>query len=219
MSLKQMLSLFAPSLALVLALGPSDAPGAAADRKSKVILFLGDSLTAGYGVSLDQAFPSLIQQRIDAKGWNFKVVNAGQSGDTTAGGLGRIDWLLRQPIDILVLELGANDGLRGLPVEAAKNNLQAIIDKARKRYPSVKVVLMGMRLPPNLGKDYAAAFNSIFPELASKKKTVLVPFLLEGIGGVPRLNLPDGIHPTAEGHRMIAANVWRVLEPVLRSML
>lgn len=186
---------------------------------AKVILFFGDSLTAGYGVDPTQAFPALIQAKIDSRGWNFRVINAGLSGETTAGGLRRIDWVLQRPIDVLVLELGANDGLRGLPVEAAKQNLQAIIDRTRHKYPQVKIVLAGMQLPANLGRPYTARFRAIFPELAANNNATLIPFLLAGVGGVPALNLPDGIHPTAEGHKIVAENVWKVLEPLLRSML
>jgi acyl-CoA thioesterase-1 len=185
---------------------------------AKVILFFGDSLTAGYGLEPAQAFPALIQEKINAHGWNFRVVNAGLTGETTAGGLRRIDWVLQRPVDVLVLELGANDGLRGLPVEGAKQNLQAIIDRTKSRYPHVRVVLAGMQMPSNLGRDYTARFRAIFPELAEANKTALIPFILEGVGSVPRLNLPDGIHPTPEGHKIVAENAWKVLEPVLRAM-
>lgn len=185
----------------------------------KVILFLGNSLTAGYGVEPSQAFPALIQQRIDSRGWNFRIVNAGQSGDTSAGGLSRLDWLLRTAIDVLVVELGANDGLRGIPVDVTRKNLQAIIDRTKKRYPRVKVVVAGMQVPPNLGPEYGKQFRSIFPELARRNRAELIPFLLDGVGGAPGLNFPDGIHPTARGHEAVASNVWKVLEPLLRSLL
>ena len=182
------------------------------------ILFLGDSITAGYGLEPAQAYPALIQNKIDAKRWPFKVINAGQSGDTTAGGLSRMDWLLRSPIDVLVLELGGNDGLRGLPAATTRKNLQAIIDRAREKYPDAKIVLAGMRVPPNMGRDYAKQFDAIFADIAKKNKAALVPFVLEGVGGVAALNLPDGIHPTAKGHEIVAANVWKVLEPILRPL-
>ncbi len=185
---------------------------------AKIILFFGDSLTAGYGLDPAQAFPALIQEKINARGWNFRAINAGLSGETTAGGLRRIDWVLQRPIDVLVLELGANDGLRGLPLEGAKQNLQAIIDRTKDKYPWVKVVLVGMQVPSNLGPDYPSRFRAIFPELAAANGAVLIPFLLEGVGGVPQLNLPDGIHPTPAGHKIVAENVWKVLEPVLRTM-
>jgi acyl-CoA thioesterase I len=184
----------------------------------RVILFLGDSITAGYGLDLDQAFPALIQEKIDAKSWNFKVVNAGQSGDTSAGGLNRLDWLLKNRVDILILELGANDGLRGLPAETTRKNLQAIIDRTKGKYPEAKVIVAGMKVPPNMGGDYGRKFEAVFADLAKKNKAVLIPFVLEGVGGSRELNLADGIHPTAKGHEIVATNVWKVLEPVLRSL-
>jgi acyl-CoA thioesterase-1 len=184
----------------------------------RVILFLGDSITAGYGLDPDQAFPALIQGKIDAKVWNFKVVNAGQSGDTSAGGLNRLDWLLKNRVDILILELGANDGLRGLPAETTRKNLQAIIDRTKGKYPEAKVIVAGMKVPPNMGGDYGRKFEAVFVDLAKKNKAVLIPFVLEGVGGSRELNLADGIHPTAKGHEIVAANVWKVLEPVLRSL-
>jgi acyl-CoA thioesterase-1 len=184
----------------------------------KIILFLGDSITAGYGLEPSQAYPALIQEKIDAKRWQFKVVNAGQSGDTTAGGLSRMDWLLRNRVDVLVLELGGNDGLRGLPVEMTRKNLQAIIDRTRAKYPAAKVILAGMMVPPNMGRDYGQKFEAIFRDVAKKNKAALIPFVLEGVGGVRELNLSDGIHPTAKGHEIVALNVWKVLEPVLKSL-
>ena len=188
----------------------------AVDRKT--ILFLGNSLTAGYGLDRAQAFPALIQEKIDSMGWNFEVINAGQGGDTTAGGLRRLDWLFRRKIHVLVLELGANDGLRGMIPKVTRHNLQAIIDRAKEHYPNVKIVLAGMRLPPNLGEDYGIRFRAIFPDLAKKNGALLIPYLLEGVGGVPELNLLDGIHPGAEGHKIVAENVWKVMKPILRSM-
>jgi len=182
------------------------------------ILFLGDSITAGYGLEPAQAYPALIQNKINTKRWPFKVINAGQSGDTTAGGLSRMDWLLRNHIDVLVLELGGNDGLRGLPAETTRKNLQAIIERSREKYPDVKIILAGMQVPPNMGRDYAKQFNAIFADIAKKNKAALVPFVLEGVAGIATLNLPDGIHPTAKGHEIVAANVWKVLEPLLRSL-
>ncbi|MBI3798016.1 MAG: arylesterase [Deltaproteobacteria bacterium] len=182
---------------------------------AKTLLFFGDSLTAGYGLDPSQAFPALIQEKINALGWNFRVSNAGVSGETTAGGLRRIDWVLQRPVDVFVLELGANDGLRGLPLDGAKQNLQAIIDRTRNKYPSVKVVLVGMQVPTNLGRDYTSRFRAIFPELATANKAALIPFLLEGVASIPELNLPDGIHPTPAGQKIVAENVWKVLEPVL----
>jgi acyl-CoA thioesterase-1 len=189
--------------------------GAAPQR---VILFLGDSITAGYGLEPSEAYPALIQEKINATKWPFKVINAGQSGDTSAGGLNRMNWLLKNRIDVLVLELGGNDGLRGLPVETTRKNLQAIIDRTRTKYPSVKVVLAGMMVPPNMGRDYGQKFSAIFPALAKKNNAALIPFILEKVAGVRDLNLPDGIHPTAKGHEIIANNVWRVVQPILRSL-
>jgi acyl-CoA thioesterase I len=180
------------------------------------IVFFGNSLTAGYGLDPSESFPSLLQQKIDSLKLPYKVVNAGVSGETTAGGAARIDWVLKQPMDVFVLELGANDGLRGLPVAETKKNLQIIIDKVKQKRPQAKVVIAGMQVPPNMGVDYAKAFNSIFHDLATSNKIALIPFLLEGVGGVRELNLPDGIHPTAQGQKIVAANVWRVLEPQLQ---
>lgn len=186
--------------------------------QSGVILFLGDSITAGNGLELSQAFPALIQQKIDAKGWRFRAVNAGQSGDTSAGALDRLNWLLKNPVEVLVLELGGNDGLRGLPVEATRKNLQLLIDRTKEKYPSAKIVIAGMKVPPNMGREYGDKFEAIYADLAKKNKAPLIPFILEGVGGVPALNLPDGIHPTAKGQEIVAATVWKTLEPVLRSM-
>jgi acyl-CoA thioesterase-1 len=183
-----------------------------------IILFLGNSITAGFGLDPAQAFPALIQKKIDARGWRFQVVNAGQSGDTSAGGLGRLDWLLKNRVDVLILELGANDGLRGLPVETTRKNLQAIIEVTKHKYPEAKVILAGMKIPPNMGGDYGRKFEAVFADLAKKNNAPLIPFILEGVGGVRELNLADGIHPTAKGQEMVAANVWKVLEPILRPL-
>jgi acyl-CoA thioesterase-1 len=186
--------------------------------QAKTVLFFGDSLTAGYGLDPAQAFPALIQAKITARGWDLQVINAGLSGETTAGGLRRIDWVLRRPIAVLVLALGANDGLRGLPLTKAKGNLQAIIDRTRDTYPQVKIVLAGMQVPTNLGREYTTGFRMMFPALAAANHATLIPFLLEGVGGIAALNLPDGIHPNPAGHKIIAENVWQVLEPILRSL-
>jgi acyl-CoA thioesterase-1 len=190
----------------------------AAAPQPKNILFLGDSITAGYGLEPSQAYPALIQEKIDAKKWPFRTVNAGQSGDTSASGLNRLDWLLRSRVDILVLELGGNDGLRGLPPETTRENLQAIIELTRKKYPQVKIILAGMKVPPNMGADYAKKFATIYTDLAKKHDALLIPFVLEHVGGIRELNLPDGIHPTTKGHEIVAANVWKVLEPLLQSL-
>jgi len=201
-------------LSLMLLLGLSDAGPA-----PRVLLFLGDSITAGYGLDPEQAYPALIQEKIDARGWNFRVVNAGQNGDTSAGGLNRLDWLLKNRVDVLVLELGGNDGLRGLPTATTAKNLQAIIDRTKAKYPDAAVIIAGMKVPPNMGGDYARRFETVFTDLAKKNQAVLIPFVLEGVGGVRALNLADGIHPTARGHEIIAATVWKFLEPVLKKSL
>ncbi len=179
------------------------------------ILFLGDSLTAGLGVAETEAYPALIEQKVKEKNLPFTVINAGISGDTTAGGLARLDWVLQKKIDVLVLALGANDGLRGLPMAQTKANLQSIIDRVKTKNREVKIVIVGMQIPPNMGGDYGAAFRAVFPDLARANQTALVPFLLEGVGGNDGLNQADHIHPTAAGHRILADNVWRVLEPLL----
>jgi acyl-CoA thioesterase I len=179
------------------------------------VVVLGDSLAAGYGLDPTESFPALLQKKIDAAGLNFTVVNAGVSGDTSAGGFRRIDWLLRRRIDVLVLELGGNDGLRGIPVEVTRTNLQAIIDRTKQKNPQARIVIAGMQMPPNMGAEYTAAFAKVFPELARANNAALVPFLLEGVGGRPELNLPDLIHPTAGGQKILAENVWKVLKPVL----
>jgi acyl-CoA thioesterase-1 len=181
----------------------------------KTILVLGDSLTAGYGIDVDKAFPAVLQAKIEQESLPYVVVNAGVSGDTTAGGLRRIDWLLRQRINCLILALGANDGLRGVPLEATKSNLQGIINKTRQKYPEAQIIIAGMLVPPNMGPDYFERFRELFKELARENDALLIPFLLDGVAGKSSLNLADGIHPTPEGHEIMAENVWQVLEPVL----
>lgn len=182
---------------------------------SKVILFYGDSLTAGYGLSTDEAFPAIVEKKLNQKGKPTKAVNAGLSGETSAGGLNRLDWVLKQPIDIFVLELGANDGLRGLPLDQTQKNLQAIIDKVRAKYPKAKIVIAGMMVPPNMGPDYTASFRKIFPDLAKKNNAALIPFLLQDVAGNEKLNIADGIHPNVEGHKIVADNVLKVIDPLL----
>ena len=186
-----------------------------AEPERQTIVVLGDSLAAGYGVDLSEAFPALLQKKINAAGWNYTVVNAGVSGDTSAGGLGRIDWLLTRRMDVLILELGGNDGLRGVPVETTRANLQAIMDRVKRKNPAAQMIIAGMQMPPNVGSEYSTAFRRIFPELAERNGAVLIPFLLAGVGGDPRLNLPDRIHPTAAGQQIVAENVWKVLQPFL----
>ena len=182
----------------------------------KTIVFFGDSLTAGYGIDDPaKSFPGLIQQRIEKAGLPYRVVNAGLSGDTTAGGLRRIDWVIRQPIDVFVLELGGNDGLRGVPPEHTRDNLQKIIDRVREKNPQVTIVLAGMQMPANMGAVFTTAFRNTFRDLAEKNQIALIPFILEGVGGQPHLNLPDGVHPTEEGHAIVAETVWKTLGPLL----
>lgn len=198
------------------------APAAAdADETSaaeKVIIFYGNSLTAGYGLEQSEAFPALVQQRLDSLGYNFRVVNAGLSGETTAGGLERLDWVLeRQPVDVFVLELGANDGLRGVDPLATKQNLEAIIDKVRNKNPEAKIILAGMLVPPSMGQAYSQRFSEIYPAIARDKDVALIPFLLEGVAGDPSLNQSDGIHPTAQGQKILAENVWEVLKDLLKT--
>jgi len=181
----------------------------------KTILFFGNSLTAGFGLELSEAFPALIQKKIDEKGLPYKTINAGLSGETTAAGKNRVDWLLKQPVHVFVLELGANDGLRGLTLSETKQNLEEIIKKVKAKNPDVKVVLAGMQVPPNMGERYTNEFRSIFPQLAHSQQAVLIPFLLQGVAGEPSLNLADGIHPTAQGHQIVAETVWTYLEKIL----
>ena len=183
--------------------------------KKKTIVFFGNSLTAGYGLSPSQAFPAVIQKKIDSLGLLYQVINAGVSGETSSGGKTRIDWILRQPVDIFILELGANDGLRGIPLSETRKNLQFIIDKVKAKNPDAKLLFAGMQIPPNMGQKYTTEFRNIYTDLASNNGMTLVPFLLEGVGGETKLNQEDGIHPTAEGHRIVAANLWRQLEKLL----
>lgn len=185
------------------------------NTNTKSILFFGDSLTAGLGVETDEAFPAVIQQKIDSLQLPYQVINAGLSGETTASGKNRVSWILNQSIDIFVLELGANDGLRGIPISETKSNLQAIIDTVMEKNPQAQIILTGMQIPPNMGPEYTAEFKNVFPELAETNNILLIPFLLENVGGVPELNQQDGIHPTVEGHQILAENVWPVLKEVL----
>lgn len=186
------------------------------ETDTKTILFFGNSLTAGYGLEPSLAFPARIQQKVDSLGLAYRVINGGVSGETSAGGNQRIDFVLKQqPISVFVLELGANDGLRGIPLEETKKNLQAIIDKVKAKYPEVKLVMAGMQMPPNMGPFYTKEFRELYPELAKKNNMTLVPFLLEGVADVPQLNLEDGNHPTAEGHQVVAGNVWEAIKDIL----
>ncbi len=181
-----------------------------------VVLCFGTSLTAGLGLAPEESYPALLQRKVDSAGLEFRVVNAGVSGETAAAGLRRIEWLLSQPVAVLVLELGANEALRGQDLADARRNLQEIIDRTRARYPGVRVVVAGMEAPPNLGRGYADEFRELFRNLARENHAALIPFLLDGVAGRAELNQVDGIHPAAEGARVVAATVWRVLEPELR---
>jgi len=183
--------------------------------KKKNIVFFGNSLTAGYGLSPEQAFTYLIQKRIDSLGLPYNVVNAGVSGETSAGGKTRIDWILQQPVDIFVLELGANDGLRGIPLSETRKNLQDIIDSVKTKHRQAKLLFAGMQIPPNMGQKYAGEFRDMFGELATKNSMALIPFLLEGVGGEPDLNQADGIHPNEAGSKIVAENVWKELQKLL----
>ena len=198
---------------------PAAADTASSASHAKTIVFFGNSLTAGYGVNPDQAFPALIGHRIDSLHLPYTVVNAGVSGETSADGRTRIGWVLRQPVDIFILELGGNDGLRGIPLTGTSGtaaNLQAIIDSVKTHYPTATIVIAGMQIPPNMGAAYSNTFKNIFPKLAAVNHAVLIPFLLQNVGGIPSLNQQDGIHPTAAGHRIVAENVWQILEPLLK---
>lgn len=183
--------------------------------ESKVIVFFGNSLTAGMGLDPNEAFPALIQDKLDTLQLSYKIINAGLSGETTASGRNRLDWVLNQKVDIFVLELGANDGLRGIPLSETRNNLQFIIDYVRSKNPNAEIVLAGMQIPPNMGEAYTTEFKNIFPDLAEKNDTGLIPFLLKDVAGIPALNQEDGIHPTKEGHQIIANTVWETLRPLM----
>jgi acyl-CoA thioesterase-1 len=185
------------------------------ESEKDVILFFGNSLTAGMGLEPSEAFPALIQNRLDSLNYDYEVINAGLSGETTASGKNRINWVLNQDVDVFVLELGANDGLRGIPLEETRKNLQDIINTVKEKNPDTKIVLAGMQIPPNMGEEYTTEFRNIFPELAEENNVELIPFLLEGVAGDPELNQQDGIHPTAEGYKIVAGNVWSVLEDVV----
>ena len=183
--------------------------------ETKTMVFFGDSITAGNGLDPDEAYPALIQKKITDAGLPWRVVNAGLSGETTAGGLRRLDWILRQRVDLFVIELGGNDGLRGIPPENSRANLQVMIDRVREKYPNAKIVLAGMQLPTNMGAEHTGKFAAIYPVLAEKNHATLIPFLLAGVGGVPNLNQADGIHPTAQGHVIVAETAWEIIKPML----
>jgi acyl-CoA thioesterase I len=184
--------------------------------KQKTILFFGNSLTAAYGIDQEDGFAGLTQARIDSLGLDYRVVNGGLSGETTAGGLSRLDWFLEDEPAIFVLELGGNDGLRGILPAESKRNLIGIIDKVRGKYPNTEIILAGMQIPPNMGLEYTEEFKSIYPAVAAEKNVTLIPFLLENVGGIPELNLPDGIHPTEEGHKIVFETIWPYIESKIR---
>ncbi|WP_268035455.1 arylesterase [Algoriphagus sp. PAP.12] len=183
--------------------------------EKKTILFFGNSLTAGYGIDQDDSFSGLVQDKIDSLGLNYRVINGGLSGETTAGGLSRLDWFLEDQPEVFVLELGGNDGLRGIQLSETKSNLEKIIDKVRAKFPDTKIILAGMQIPPNMGQEYTDEFKEIYPVVAQEKDVTLIPFLLEGVAGDPELNLPDGIHPTEEGHKIVYKTVWPFIEQSL----
>ena len=195
--------------------GPQPAPAARASKVSVKprIVVLGDSLTAGLGLPVDEAYPSLLQHRVDASGFNYEVVNAGVSGDTSAGGLSRLDWALEGDVRVLIVALGGNDALRALPADELKQNLSRIIERAQAR--RIDVVLAGMEAPPNFGRDYIVTFHQVYPSLASQYHVAFLPFLLDGVAGDIALNQRDGIHPTARGAHIVADNVWTTLKPIL----
>jgi acyl-CoA thioesterase-1 len=198
------------------AVAPPATPAAPAVVDERpVLLFVGTSLTAGYGLDQSDAFPAVFQRKLDDAGLGYRVVNAGVSGETSAGALRRMDWLLRQEVAILVLETGANDGLRGQDPEATRSNIQAIFDRARRQQPPPDLALVAMETLPNYGAHYRRRFRATYPELAEANGAVLIPFLLEGVAGDPKLNQADGIHPTADGQKRVAANIWKALEPLL----
>jgi acyl-CoA thioesterase I len=183
--------------------------------EQKTILFFGNSLTAGYGIDKEDSFAGLTQARLDSLGEDYKVINGGLSGETTAGGLSRLDWFLEDEPEVFVLELGGNDGLRGIQLSETKSNLLAIIDKVRTKYPDTKIILAGMQIPPNMGKEYTDEFRAIYPAVAMEKNVTLIPFLLEGVAGNPELNLPDGIHPTEDGHKIVFRTIWPFIEKLI----
>jgi acyl-CoA thioesterase-1 len=215
----KILSLILPWLALGAAVFPLQSAAAARRESSRVttILVFGDSLSDGFGLTRSQAYPALLTTKLHAAGYRADVINASVSGGTTAGGLQRLPKYLDRKIDVLVLELGINDAFRGVPVDQIRANLQAIIDRTKARNPDVRIVIAGMQLPIMGGDTYVRAFGEMFGELAEKNHAALIPYLLEGVGGDPSLNLPDRIHPNANGHRILADNVWAALEPVLRN--
>ncbi len=188
------------------------------NQNTKTILCFGDSITAGYGLEdTDEAYPNLIQQKIDTLQLDYRVINSGLSGETTAGGKSRISWVLNQKVDVFLLELGANDGLRGVPLSETKANLQSIINSVQEKNPDAQIILAGMQLPPNMGQDYTTEFRELFEDLANSNTIEFIPFILENVGGIEELNQKDGIHPNEKGHQIVAENVWKILKPLITS--
>lgn len=185
-------------------------------QEKKSILFFGDSISAGYGLEPQQAFPAIIQHKIDSLGLNYEVINGGLSGETSAGGLRRINWVLQRDIDIMILELGGNDGLRGIDLSSTKGNLQQIIDRAKAKNPEMEIIIAGMQVPPNLGTDYTKKFQELYPELAEENNIPLIPLILDEVGGRDEFMQPDQIHPNAEGHKVVAETIWEILYPILK---
>lgn len=185
------------------------------NAQSKRILFYGDSITAGYGLDKEQAFPAILQNMADSLNKEWTIINGGLSGETSAGGLRRINWVIQQPIDVFILELGGNDGLRGMSTEDSYENLSKILATVKTKYPNAKLVIAGMQMPPNMGERYTESFSAMYPKLAKAYDAYLIPFILEDVGGIKDLNQADGIHPTAEGHRIIANNLWEDLIKIL----
>lgn len=197
---------------------PSKSSSDSENTDAARVLFLGDSITAGYGIDRANAFPTLLETRLRQAGYTITTIDAGVSGDTSTGGLNRLDWLLQNRVDVLVLELGGNDGLRGIDVALTRSNLGAIVERTREAWPSVEIVIVGMQVPPNLGQEYTSAFASMYPEVASEYDTHFVPFLANGFGDIVHLLQSDGIHPTEDGHRLIADKIEAVLKPLIKGM-
>jgi len=208
---KAMVSVFALLAAFLLTNGLPTV-----QAQNKRVLFYGDSITAGYGLDKEQAFPALLQDKADSLEKDWTILNGGLSGETSAGGLRRINWVIQQPIDVFILELGGNDGLRGMSTDDSYVNLSKILDTVKAKYPQAKLVVAGMQMPPNMGERYAKAFSGMYPKLAKAYDAYLIPFILEDVGGIKDLNQADGIHPTAEGHQIIADNLWEDLIKILR---
>jgi acyl-CoA thioesterase-1 len=210
------LNLLIPAIYLSIHFLPMKGPYNMPVNQTTTILCFGNSITAGYNMDPEYAYPALLEKILNDEGYDAEVINAGLSGETSAGGLERISWILRQPVDIFILELGGNDGLRGLPLNQTKENLQGIIDRVKTKYPDARIVIAGMMVPPNMGERYGNEFLRLYPELARENHASLIPFLLEGVGGDPALNMPDGIHPNAAGHEIVAKNVLKVIKPLLK---